>query len=496
MPDRSKYQIFEWEGLHDKYIIKEDIKSDLLHNTADNVIQLWRDDDYRIVGKISGSLLEGESKLLRNNYKSGERIIPSIIEGSNFYKKEKYRIEDCYIGNISYNYEFQDPGKSKYEADFQTRYVRKQYNYCNEEMTGWLTEWYLNGPKMHVWFMRITERKYSEDFWRCRDVYYKKEHKFQSNISETSSRDHFFVQLHNLKFIVHKIPKDYGPGWSENIGIEYRQDLGGIPEKEKRDSIAEIASFIFGRRLLNVGYTKYDNNGNPLELVSVNPRGDNVVSICEEYELSPIVRDKYEDGKSVEDIFGQLVSSYLEKRDEFGLNEVLERYWIAERLPLGIGIPILHNGIEILANNWFKSKKSKTHGVYLPKKEFEQRLNEEFSAIEKKLHSIRYGDRILNRMRGAFQTGAREKVEFFLEEIGLKIGELERRAIHERNKMIHGSLDDDEEAIDKVALLTKVYKTFFHRVLLKVLDYQGTYIDYSILGWPKKNINQVVGTEN
>lgn len=154
------------------------------------------------------------------------------------------------------------------------------------------------------------------------------------------------------------------------------------------------------------------------------------------------------------------------------MNEVLERYWIAERLPLGIGIPILHNGIEILANNWFKSKKSKTHGVYLPKKEFEQRLNEEFSAIEKKLHSIRYGDRILNRMRGAFQTGAREKVEFFLEEIGLKIGELERRAIHERNKMIHGSLDDDEEAIDKVALLTKVYKTFFHRVLLKVLDYQ------------------------
>lgn len=93
------------------------------------------------------------------------------------------------------------------------------------------------------------------------------------------------------------------------------------------------------------------------------------------------------------------------------MNEVLERYWIAERLPLGIGIPILHNGIEILANNWFKSK-IKNAWCLFAKKEFEQRLNEEFSAIEKKLHSIRYGDRILNRMRGAFQTGAREKLSF------------------------------------------------------------------------------------
>jgi len=201
-----------------------------------------------------------------------------------------------------------------------------------------------------------------------------------------------------------------------------------------------------------------------VELVSVNPRGNNVVSICEEYELSPIVGYDYEDVKIVEKTFEKLVPRYLEKRDEFALNEVLQRYWIAESLPLGIGIPISHNGIEILVNKWFRSKKSKTHGVYLPKREFEQLLNRDFIAIEKKLLNTQYGDRILNRIKSAFQTGANEKVEFFLEEIGLKIGKLERRVICERNKMIHGSPESSEEAIDKVALLTKAYKTFFHRV--------------------------------
>ncbi len=164
-------------------------------------------------------------------------------------------MEDCYIGNTSYSHEFQDFGncKIKYKSDLKTHYVKKHYD--NKEMAGWLTEWYLNGPKMHTWIMRITKRKYSDDFRRNRDVYSSREQKLVDNISETISRDYFFVQLHNFSLIIHKVPEDYGPVWSENIGIEYRQDFGEIPEKETRDSIAEIASFIFGRRLLNVGYT-------------------------------------------------------------------------------------------------------------------------------------------------------------------------------------------------------------------------------------------------
>lgn len=485
----------EWEGLQNQYNIKEEIRTELLQNVVANTIQLWRDENYLIYGKIIGGLLKGEKELIKKDGKAGERVTPSIIEGSNFQKIENYRLEHCYIGNINFSYELQNSGdyEKKYDADLNTYYVKKFYE--SKETIGWLTEWYLNGPRGPFWFMRSTERKYSEKFERNRGVYSTKEHKFDGDMLEELSRDYLFVQLQRYGFIIQKVPKGYGPSWSENIGIEYRQEFGEIPAKKTREAIAEIVSFIFGRHLLNIGYSQYDKNGNPIEQVSINPWGDNVVSYCKEYELSPIIRHDYKDADIVEKTFEQLVPRYLDMRDEFALDEVLWRYWIAESLPLGTSIPILHNGIEILANNWFKSTKSKTHGFYLSKSQFEQLLNEDFISIERKLN-MQYDDRILNKIKGAFQTGANEKIEFFLQEIGLEIGEMERRAIRERNKMIHGSFNGSEEAIDKTNLLTKTYKTFFHRVFLKILGYQGPYIDYSALGWPKKNIDQVAGIED
>jgi len=121
-------------------------------------------------------------------------------------------------------------------------------------------------------------------------------------------------------------------------------------------------------------------------------------------------------------------------------------------------------------------------------------LAEDFETVAKKLEVLPHGDRMLNRMKGSFQTGANEKIELFLQELGLEIGDLERKSIGERNKMIHRSPGSTDVDMDNSILMTNTYKTFFHRVILKIMGYQGSYIDYSVLGWPQRQIDEVAGT--
>ena len=91
---------------------------------------------------------------------------------------------------------------------------------------------------------------------------------------------------------------------------------------------------------------------------------------------------------------------------------------MANNMPLGTNLPLYANGLEILATAWFKSKESKTKGVYMPKKIYDNLLKDEFISIEKKISEYEYGERILNRIKNSFQLGANEKVSIFFDEIG------------------------------------------------------------------------------
>ncbi|KAF0194028.1 MAG: hypothetical protein FD169_2074 [Bacillota bacterium] len=484
----------EWEGLQDQYVIKEEVKAQLLQNTVNSRIELRRDENYLIEGNITGTIHQGEKELSIEHGQAGERIEPFIIEGSNCSQLEQFRIEQCYIGNITYTYELQNSGNyaRKYDATLNTFYIKRFFQ--SKDNVEWLTEWYLNGPRGPFWFPRTTERKYTETFERNRADYSTQSGKFLGDTSEGFSRDYLLVQLLDYSCIIHKVPKSFGPTWSENIGIEYRVELGQIPSIETREAIAEIVSFVFGRQLFNIGHSLFDKHGNPLEQVSISPWADDAARYSKRHESSPIIAQDYTAMSLIEDCLKSLIPRYLELRDEFALNDVIQRYWLAGRLPIGTNIPMLHNGIEILANSWFRSKRTKTSGVYLPKNEFDRLLAEDFETVAKKLEALPHGARILNRMKGSFQTGANEKIELFLQELGLEIGDLERKSIRERNKMIHGSPSRTDVDIDNSILLANTYKTFFHRVILKIMSYQGLYIDYSVLGWPQKHIDEVAGT--
>jgi len=152
---------------------------------------------------------------------------------------------------------------------------------------------------------------------------------------------------------------------------------------------------------------------------------------------------------------------------------------------------VLATSVEILMNAWYKSNKSKTKGTYMPNAKLDELLEDEFEAIEAKLEGVEYGDRILRRMCNAFQMGVNERFDFFFEEIGLPVGERERKAIRARNRIAHGSPGLlDEHAYQKMVNDKLSYQTLFNRILLKIMGYDGSYVDRSTVGWPELPLDQ------
>ena len=296
-------------------------------------------------------------------------IVPSIeIEGSDYHGLISYKLSHCYIGSISNNVTRLDSNpKTSFIADLVVYRIEKKTLHDSEPDI--LVEWYLNGPVGSFIFPRSTSRELKEDFIRKR--FDNEEKLYPGTHTEEHTRDFAFIELENRSFIIQSIPKYYGPSWSNCIGIEYRNEWGGIPDEEEREAISEVVSFILGKHLLNVGYTKFVCLGYPVEEVAENPWGSNVVSLCQDTALFPVDIDNYSTWGYIEKVLAQLIPQYLLLRNELNLRQALWNYWISLDLAIGVNLPILSAGVETIAKSWFKSSKSKTKGVYISKNNYD-----------------------------------------------------------------------------------------------------------------------------
>ena len=92
------------------------------------------------------------------------------------------------------------------------------------------------------------------------------------------------------------------------------------------------------------------------------------------------------------------------------------------------------------------------------KKQYDELLASEFTIIERNLENVNQ-QRILNKIKNAYNLSANERLDVFFSEIGLPIGEIERKAIKERNSMAHGDIMRNG-GIRKMVRLTRAFQTF------------------------------------
>jgi hypothetical protein len=374
-------------------------------------------------------------------------------------------------------------------------------------------DWFLNGPQDSV-FPRWSDHQH--DFGYLRRIDGHPEFTLASG-SALPGRivDCAVVQLPKFCFVLRSVPQEFGPSWSKNVAIEYSTKLSPIPDADTREAVAEIVSFVLGRRLIDVGdsaLATYDSGfcmqdwersrgkmlpvavktDFPFHLRSWNPRGPNVRTVCSRIDFPPIPinRQARADALNIEDVLARLVPVYLERRKALALHDALWRYWTFQELPLGINLPMLVTGIEILAAAWFSSPSSPSHGNFTPKKEFVALLEEDFRTMRAKLtraaaldlsmahlQNQAILDALMQRMEDSFQMGSTSRTRAFFRELGVTptVGQLE--AMKGRHAQIHGEAAHKKPR--ELWGLSENLRTLFYKTMLRLLDYSGKYLDWA-----------------
>ncbi len=100
-------------------------------------------------------------------------------------------------------------------------------------------------------------------------------------------------------------------------------------------------------------------------------------------------------------------------------------------------------------------------------------------------------DEVVKNVEGANRMGLGSQMRAFLNEIELPIGEYEQRAMKARHRSAHGV--EGAASVEQLVRFGNAYAVLFERVLLRLLDYDGTYIDRTTEGWPERALTEPAG---
>lgn len=355
-----------------------------------------------------------------------------------------------------------------------------------------LSEWYISGPAPNL-YARLTRREYQFTFSRRRSGFSEDTEDAETVVKPPRGspsdfgvrRDYFLLTpADGVRGILSSVPKEYGPAWSRNVSLEYGYD--GAPSEGLRKNIAEGISVFFGRHMLPIGTTDFDVHGYPIRGVGWSPWGHDAQAMCQAPD-EPLFKCDY---KSIESSLNKFLTKYLRICDEFDLSGVAWTIWIARRTAIGPDLALYAMALERLMSSWFRNSRSKSKGTYMPKEQFDALLGDDLARAGARLIGTTYADRVLRRLSSAFQMGVNERFQVFFEEIGLKysVGELE--VIKSRNRPAHGgSIGNPLDALR----LSRSYRVLLTRVMLMIIGHEGTYTDYSVLGFPEKPLQEPSG---
>jgi hypothetical protein len=482
----------DWECLNEPMTITQ-VEDRTELPVGKKKIMVNRDNEYNLLGTLYFKDSPREVAWRHPSNIAGEVSKGFDINGSS--DLANCTLESCLIGDTTIHGIQPEHQESLDTAVLIFKGLRVRYK--NEKEATHLAQWCVNGPKGHV-FSRSTERKLTRHF--SRERFLSKDQKMdsveRSLESNSFGTDFLWVKTDEIQFMVTKVPEGIGPEWSTNIGIEYRKEWGRLPEIVERARIEELCSFVFGRQLLPVGYTLYDDDENIVEYYAHNPWGRRARAFCSEPDYPPISVDIFASWK-VENIISRLLPKYLELQEPLCLKEALWNIWISRQTPIGSNLPILAAALESIVNGWFKYKTSQSKGVYMEKKVFAALLKDEIEIMRKRLEENlsenptgdSKAEKIINNVLRSYQFGTMERYRIFFKEINLPVDTYEWDAVKARHKFVHGETQFDKTDWNLVLRQVNTFETSLNKVLLSLLGYSGDYIDRSMIPWNNKVLN-------
>jgi len=449
---------------------------------SDTTISIWRDNTQRLIGKICGK--NNQPNNFKHNYFIGKG---NIVKGQNIKGIDEngnnVELNNCLwteikcnsknVGKIEGTIVFD---KLKFSANIEqkTKTTRFDWFSCTD-IPAHFSERTLRNTKLKSPKIRIGIDEFDD--------------KTENFIGGACAKDYAEVNLHQISFLISEIPEIVIIGSKmKGICLEFRNYTGSI-DNELINGIQEFVSFLFGNELYYWGNSIVNDN----KLLEAN-----LLSLSEIIAVNvmpPIKFNRKYQWGDLSHLLNKYLPEYLLKRKKLALNTAISRFQMAKTLPLGSNLPILSSAVEIIAGAYMELSNTITT-EYLSEKEYNNLIKDEILQIKEKLMNIEGGEKIISKIENAFRKGVNEKMNSFLQSIGIEIGKLEKDAINLRNKMAHSSRDYSiEEKIHDDIVLSRAYEVLFNRIVLKLLNYNDYYIDYTIQNCPSKPIQKCAGSQ-
>jgi len=483
---------FDWELLRFPFELTDiTLKYGYYRLRSDSKIKIWRNSDFKLNGTISGFFYDKKDlEYLGGNIEKGSFIKGEVIE-CKLDSILLIQLRECLIHKpkcrIGRNVK-----EGFFEADLSLDSIVITQN--TSKTSSIIIDWHicslknLNLPRFTTRLPKLFPFKFREDFEEVPKV------NAGVNSEYIHSRDYLNLWLGEYQVIIQKTPIKLLPDWASGIAIEYNDRNKKPPNTETRKAVSEFVSFIFGSHLLNIGSTHFDENKNILGSFSYSPWGYDVKSKCNNLPLPPI-----DNGSLInETIISNLLKQYMDKHLNYDFSDILWKLWIGKEQYLGTNLPILSSGLESLVDRHIELKGLVKKYKKSEKTRYRKMVKSDIESVSSKIKEYPFLKFIVDKLNNPFSYSIREKMNLFLEDLGIVLDDesIESKAIRARNKMAHSSNSNfNDVEIIKLKRLSNAYITFYHRIILRILEYDGGYVDYYSYGYPIRLMGENINSE-
>ncbi len=456
----------------------------------DSQITIWRNDEFKLTGKVEGIIDNKNSLFYKNRIPTKGLIVNGETFICSLSRFENFKLVNCLVIPKT----FKPTGTNNeyhFTAKLKLREIIK-FNNTDDEIDKTI-DWNICSP-INYRFPRITTRTVDKFPYKHRGgncILPEDKPLLKSNIS--LKRDFLRLRILNRSVIVQSIDAAYLPGWAGGIAIEYNWFDGPVPKPQHRAGIVEFMGFIMGSKLLPIGSSNYNSDLKTVSAICASPWGNSIISGCSKTPMPPISFNSISEIEKSEEILSGLATKYLQLRDLFDLKDILWKLYLGRVQPLGTNLPILASGLESLAVKYISAKKTIKKYNKTEKKSYKKLIQPELMMLSKKLEGFQFKNFLLNKLNNPFSYGLGEKIKLFTNELEFNFNEdsIETKALQARNMMAHSSMSkiSDPKLIEYMKY-TNAYITLINRIILRILDYKGQYIDYYTTGFPRRSINE------
>lgn len=253
-----------------------------------------------------------------------------------------------------------------------------------------------------------------------------------------------------------------------------RFNEGDFPSEEEINDIINILSYLMGIELFLIGKTTFNIMKSPIRNEYYSIFRDDIDLILDRKGLPSVsITIDFRHIYDIEKFINTFIESYTVNKEKYPFEEVF--WYIKESYKQNIvnTIQPLSTAYDLMCNSYIEKS---DNGKLIEDEEFKsllESIKDNFSHIP----SSENKKILWNKITGLNCISGNHRNTLIFDLLEMELSDIEKQALIERNSVIHGSKKPIN--IEKRRKLSLVFYTLINRLILRLLDVQIPYIDYS-----------------